>query len=84
MHERPQVHVCDAGVRSPVHDVSRVNHRFWINCRAGAEGHVAAGRAGRGANGAVKEGRAKPMEKAAVEAAALKLAHRHGVYVIHG
>src|SRR6266571_3417946 len=52
-----------------------------VEMGAGAEGDVAAGGAGRGANGAIQERCSQPMEKSAVQAGTVELPHRAAVTV---
>ena len=77
----PEVNVRDRGVRTPVHDVAAVHRGFGIDHRPRAERDVAAGRPGGGADRAVEQARAEPVEEAPVEAAVHQLAHRAGIAV---
>ena len=77
----PKVDVGDGGVRAPVDDVAAIDRGLGVDHRAGAERHVAAGRAGGGADRAVQQARTEAMEEPPVEACIHELAHRAGIAV---
>ncbi len=58
-----------------------MNHCFGIHHGARTERHIAANRAGGGANGPIQKRSAESMEKAPIETGTLKFAHRPGVAV---
>src|SRR5204863_3175778 len=81
VHDRPKVHVRNAGVRSPVDDVARMDYGFWIERGSRAERHVAASGAGSRTDGAVEQGGAEAVEEPPIQTAALQLAHRSSIAV---
>src|SRR5262245_19990888 len=52
VHDGPQVHVGDAGIRTPIDDVAGMDDGLGIDGGAGAQGHVATGGARGGTDGA--------------------------------
>ncbi len=79
--ERPQVDVGSENIRAPGDDELGVPELLRLGAVADAERFGHAGHAGGGADGAVEPRRAQAMEKAAVHAAEIQIAHRSGVAV---
>ncbi len=75
LDEGPQVHVGADDVGAPGHDQPRLHDGLGVEADAAAHRGLVAGRAGRGADGAVEQAGAQQLEEAPVHGAVREKAH---------